>query len=328
VSDLLDHQVIGDTELFGLEESLKQRRVENPISEDVARTQTALLIHHEGLQELIDDPETESFDLAFLLKWVELKLAERGQVREQREVVREETQSLYQKIRFATILPGHFMKHAGVTYPGVKTKIKQSFDIQVTHVTQYQYTKVMGKNPSNFKNGEHATQFVLDREAIQLQPDNPVEQVSCLDAEKFIKKLNLLAKKKDPQLKELIPDHQDGDLYDLPTKGQLMFVACNRGQGNYDLNESQLEEYAWFARNSDKKTHPVAQLKPWVIDGQEIFDLTGNVGVWTKKSSRGYRDAFGSSWRSTSGGESVIPISSGPHASIGFRLVRIREQAK
>jgi formylglycine-generating enzyme required for sulfatase activity len=208
VSDLLDHQVIGDAELLRLEESLKQGRVENPISEESARTQTALLIHREGLQELVDESETEAFDFAFLLKWIDQKLIERGQVREQRAVVKEETRDLHQKIKFATIQPGIFMMELDrYQKTGVMTEIKQAFEIQVTHITQYHWVRVMGRNPSKFKNGEHSTRMNVNGQSIDLQPDNPVEQVSAVDVDMFIQKLNLLAQNKDPLIKELISDH-------------------------------------------------------------------------------------------------------------------------
>ena len=47
-------------------------------------------------------------------------------------------------------------------------------------------------------------------------------------------------------------------------------------------NEAELKDYAWYKDNSDGKTHPVAELKPLVIDSKEFYDLLGNVweGGW------------------------------------------------
>jgi formylglycine-generating enzyme required for sulfatase activity len=335
MSDLLDHQVIGDVELLRLEESLKQRRVENPISEETAQTQAALLIHREGLQELIDESESEPFDLAFLLKWVEQKLTERGQVREQREVVREETKNVHQLIKFAEIRPGKFMmEYEKRKNPGVKTEIKKPFGFQVTHVTQYQWVRVMDENPSHFKKGEQTIQITVNGKTTELQPNNPVEQVKFSDVQKFIRQLNLLAKNKDPLIKELIPDHQEGDVYDLPADEQLEFVMRNRGRSNgsyfFGDNESKLKEYAWYDENSDLKTHPVAQLKPLIIDGQEIWDIVGNVWAWTKTPLGSSRAVRGGGWiNDAQNCRSAFSCSclSGNY-NVGFRLVRTREQAK
>ena len=38
-----------------------------------------------------------------------------------------------------------------------------------------------------------------------------------------------------------------------------------------------MSDHAWYGENSDGKTHPVAELKPLVIDGKEFYDLLGNV---------------------------------------------------
>jgi formylglycine-generating enzyme required for sulfatase activity len=331
VSDLLDHQVIGDAELLRLEESLKQGRVENPISEESARTQTALLIHREGLQELIDESNNEAFDLAFLLKWAEQKLIERGQVREQRETVREETKILHQKIQFATIQPGTFMMgyKKGIA-PGVKTEIKESFGIQVTHVTQYQWVRVMGENSSAFKNDEHTIKIIVNGKDIELQPDNP----ALGDPEKFIQKLNQLAANKDSLIKELIPDHQEGDVYGLPTNEQIEFVVRNRGRNNdayfFGDDESKLKEYAWYNENSNGKPHPVALLKPLVVDGQKIWDIVGNLFTYARgREVWGfYNTICGGCFSSDAQQLRSAQIGIGGSGYVGSRLVRIREQVK
>ena len=68
-------------------------------------------------------------------------------------------------------------------------KISQSFYLQTTEVTQGQWKKVMGNNPSHFK---------------QCGDDCPVEQVSWEDAKRFIEKLNQLEKT------ESLPSSQRG----------------------------------------------------------------------------------------------------------------------
>jgi formylglycine-generating enzyme required for sulfatase activity len=256
-------------------------------------------------------------------------------------MVREATKSVYQLIKFATIQPGSFMQgYVKGERSGMEIEIKKPFGIQVTHVTQYQWAKVMGENPSHFKKGEHSIQVVVNGKSIELQPDHPVEQVSFEDVQKFIQKLNLLVKSKDPLIKELIPDHRDGDVYDLPTNEQWEFVARNRGRDSdayfFGSEEFKLREYAWYHENSGGRPHSVGQLKPLIVDGQEIWDIIGNVWQWVKsdrdKSQPG-RTVRGGGWNDLaqfcrSGERGTYHVRMFRFSFVGFRLVRIRGQTK
>jgi formylglycine-generating enzyme required for sulfatase activity len=72
---------------------------------------------------------------------------------------------------------------------GVKTEIKEDFEIAVHTVTQEQWRAVMGNNPSRFSRDGQA------KVEVKRIPDAdlklfPVESVSWYDAQEFIKKLN------------------------------------------------------------------------------------------------------------------------------------------
>jgi formylglycine-generating enzyme required for sulfatase activity len=69
--------------------------------------------------------------------------------------------------------------------PSHSVKIKQPFYLQTTPVTQGQWQRLMGSNPSYFKDGGEI---------------GPVEKVSLKDAQKFIKKLNQIEKIKNYRL--------------------------------------------------------------------------------------------------------------------------------
>src|SRR3989338_2584560 len=86
LSRLLDETLIGDVHLVRFAEGLERGEVVNPISE-VEAADFRLSVQRSGLEYLI---QSGGFDPDMLLTWVREKLSERGVVRQQREVVRED----------------------------------------------------------------------------------------------------------------------------------------------------------------------------------------------------------------------------------------------
>lgn len=147
-----------------------------------------------------------------------------------------------------------------------KLKIKNSFYIGKTSVTQRQWKMIMGKNPSHFK-GE----------------DRPVEMVSWNEVQKFVKTLN---------------ERELTDKYRLPSEAEWEY-ACKAGTHTkyyFGNEELKLNEYAWYTENSGSQTHPVAKKKhnPW-----GLYDMHGNVWEWVQDNwHENYNDApeDGSAW--------------------------------
>jgi formylglycine-generating enzyme required for sulfatase activity len=120
--------------------------------------------------------------------------------------------------------------------------ISRPFLLATTEVTQSQWKTVMGSNPSRFQGN-----------------DLPVEQVSWVDAQEFIRKLST----------------QEGTTsYRLPTEAEWEY-ACRAGATG-DTN-ADLGTIAWHAPNSGGSTHPVGrkQANAW-----GLFDVLGNVYEW------------------------------------------------
>src|SRR6185295_12837821 len=122
-----------------------------------------------------------------------------------------------------------------------KVRITRQFEIGKYEVTQEQWQAVMGDNPSNFKGA-----------------NLPVEKVSWNDAQDFLLKLNA----------------RDGYTYRLPTEAEWEY-ACRAGSmGDF---AGELDDVAWYDKNSGSKTHPVGQKRPNVWG---LYDMHGNVSEW------------------------------------------------
>ena len=133
--------------------------------------------------------------------------------------------------------------------------ISKDYYLGVYEVTQAQYEKVMGENPSHFQGS------IVGNE----NADLPVENVPWEDAVEFCKKLSDLPEEK-----------KAGRIYRLPTEAEWEY-ACRAGSKtaySFDDEGGLLPEYGWFRRNSSSRTHSVGLLEP---NAWGLFDMHGNV---------------------------------------------------
>lgn len=192
----------------------------------------------------------------------------------------------------------------------IDVTLTHPFEVMATLVTQNQWVKIMGENPSKHQEGSYTTAVGIAGKVIRMQPDHPVEQVTWWSAVAFANKLSekyglkpaydlskLVFKPKtsaalgnlDAVGGSFSINSPSGSIYEtegfrLPTEAEQEYLmrAAGKGEGRFYFGDDlgDLANYAWYNENANQSTHPVAQLKPLIIDGKEIYDLHGNVWEW------------------------------------------------
>ena len=137
-----------------------------------------------------------------------------------------------------------------------------AFYIDKYEVTQEEYEKVIGTNPSRFKGAK-----------------NPVESVTWYDAVKYCNARSI-KEGLEPCYNE---DTWECDFtkngYRLPTEAEWEYVcrAGSSGKWSFGNEEGVLGDYAWYKSNCGGQTHPVGQKKPNAFG---LYDMHGNVWEW------------------------------------------------
>lgn len=217
--------------------------------------------------------------------------------------------------KFVFVKGGNYQMGVSGLFGGTLHDVKiDDFYIGLYEVTQAEWEKVMGGNPSRF---------------IQCGPSCPIESVSWLETQDFIEKLNSIS----------------GKNYRLPTEAEWEYAARSGGKNEKWAgisDEKQVQNYAWYDKNSGGRSHRVGYKVP---NGLNIYDMTGNVNElcqdwysddYYKSSSHDnptgpingvQRVMRGGSWNSSASGNSTMTNTtrSGVNPAIGtgscgFRL--------
>lgn len=138
---------------------------------------------------------------------------------------------------------------------GTSVSVDHDFWLGKFEVTQAEFSRVMGRNPSHFQGDEN----------------RPVEKISYLDAEGYCKALT--------EIESAAGRLPSGLEYRLPTEAEWE-LACLAGSTNrfsFGNSPDVANEFAWTAENSDGTSHPVGRKTP---NDWGFYDMHGNVWEW------------------------------------------------
>jgi eukaryotic-like serine/threonine-protein kinase len=148
--------------------------------------------------------------------------------------------------------------------PVHEVRITRPFYMGVHEVTQGQFEKVRGKNPSWFSPTGPGKALVAGVDTAAL----PVENVTWEEAKDFCVRLSALALEKEGRR-----------AYRLPTEAEWEY-ACRAGSQSvfhFGNDPQQLKAYAWTDVSSGGRPHPVGQLQ---ANAFGLHDMHGNVEEW------------------------------------------------
>lgn len=132
--------------------------------------------------------------------------------------------------------------------PGFEAEITKPYYIGKFEVTQGQWKKVMGNNPSVFQGDK-----------VSEEENHPVESVTWEDVKSFLARLN---------------EMEEGKTYRLPTEFEWEYAARAGAEGDIPWPETQL-----MAQLGGVTTQVVGQKKP---NAWGLFDMLGNVWEWVE----------------------------------------------
>lgn len=299
LTDLFKKKTINEAQLRHMLAGLKRGELINPITEDEASEKVSLHIHRAGIARFL---EKKGLDLRVLRMGLEHILQSHAQTQVSRTQTEDETEHAFSQIEFVPIPPAKFEMGEDEA-PRAKIELTHSIEVMSTFVTQAQWVKIFGVNPSEFSNGPQSVVLTVNDKKVTLQPDHPVEKITWWSAVVFANKLSelhgltpaydLSAVKWKPGTQaedgtlvaiegEVRVNSHSGDLYQtsgfrIPTEAELEELQVLERNANGKLDH---KKRGWSKYTAKGSTARVAELEPLNIEGKEIFDIVGNVWHW------------------------------------------------
>jgi formylglycine-generating enzyme required for sulfatase activity len=164
------------------------------------------------------------------------------------------------------------------------------FLIDKCPVTQEQYERLMGKNPSHWRG-----------------PQLPVEQIRWRDAAAFCNARSRAEGRQPAYDPKTWACDFTAEGYRLPTEAEYEYALRAGTTTLYYFGDSpaDLHRYAWFKENSPRGPHPVGTLRP---NAWGLYDMIGNVWEWCNDfyGEQYYRESPAQDPHGPAGGENRV----------------------
>jgi len=136
--------------------------------------------------------------------------------------------------------------------PRHRVRVTRPFWAAISEITQAEYERVMGNNPSKYKGN----------------PIRPVEQVTWQNAVDFCRRLS-----------ELPKERTTGAVYRLLTEAEWEYCCRAGTTTSYSFGDdaAAFGYHGWWIKNAGGSTQPVGRLRP---NSFGLFDMHGNVWEW------------------------------------------------
>jgi formylglycine-generating enzyme required for sulfatase activity/serine/threonine protein kinase len=148
--------------------------------------------------------------------------------------------------------------------PAHRVRITNPFYIGMHEVTQQDYQKLVESNPSRAQGG----------------PNLPVDSVSWYEAVEYCNRLSTRENQRHYyKIEGIDVSVSGGDGYRLPTEAEWEYACRGGTQTIYSHGDDseRIDLFAWTGTNSEKRSHPVGELKPNAFG---LYDMIGNVFEW------------------------------------------------
>ncbi len=303
---LLEIKVIDEVGLNHLIDNLKGGVLVNPISDEKANVNSEARVHYEKIELLLDQGD---LDPTKILIWAREYQKEYHKANDQRRLVLQGTIGTELKIEFYPIPSGNLVRHLGDQSYTVSLV---DFELMSTPVTRKQWQDVMKDDLSDSDIEDHQDSTPkLDKADF----DYPKEKVSWWSALEFANRLSikhgfkpvydlsdmewepgtnavegtLEAKSGKIKLNAANGDYYEAEGYRLPMSDEQIYArgfAQAPGGGKLsEADKSELGSYAWhrdagFPWIGGLGVLRVGELIPLTVNGNEIYDLFGNIWEW------------------------------------------------
>ncbi len=278
ISKLLSERMISEDQIESMLKNLERsQRITNPIS--LSSVNSNNKIHYKSLQEYID---SNKLDQNQVLQWLEQFLKKEKIVQDEKDKSKKQTENPVIEMKFYPVKSGEIRNYL--------LKVEHAFEMTSTPITQRMWMQHMKKNPSKFSDN-----------SLTVRNDFPVQNINWWSALVYANKVSKseglpevydlselvyisgTAEMGDLQYQGYVKiNAPNGDIYKakgyrLPTMNEMRYVQ--ELAFNHDSSADEAEAY--FKNDPNNYYYPVADLKPFILDGSVFYDLFGHVAYYT-----------------------------------------------